>query len=83
MDERYQGNGNDGYPKADYLAKLRAMTNGELFQETKDKIWLSAYANNNPRSDFHWQCNATYDEWVYRGMKEEYGKAHKQVSGRS
>ena len=77
---KYQGKDNYGNPKSAYLAKIRAMSDGELYRETKDKIWLSAYASNNPRSDNHWQCDATYDEWVYRGKVEEYNKAHKEVS---
>jgi len=47
----------------------------------KKYIWLSAFANNNHRSDYHWQCDATYDEWKRRkGNTDMYGKAHKEVS---
>ena len=64
-----------------YKAKLAAMTDEELFAEAKDKIWLSAYAANNPISCFHWQCDATYDESTKRrnGNSEEsiYSRAHK------
>lgn len=66
-------------PKSEYLSKLMGMTDDALFAETKDKIWLSAYAHNNPRSDYHWQCDATYDEWCRRDKKDRYGVAHKQV----
>ena len=70
---------NYGKPRSDYFARLAKMTDDQLFNETKDKIWLSAYASNNPRSDYHWQCDATYDEWVRRDKVEQYSKAHKKV----
>ncbi len=66
--------------KEAYKLKLQSMDNDKLFDETKSKIWLSAYANDNPRSCYHWQCDYTYDEWVRReGNSEQYGKAHKEV----
>ena len=63
----------------EYRQKLQAMSDKDLFQETKNKIWLSAYAANNPRSCYHWQCDATYDEWKRRGKTDEYECAYKQV----
>jgi len=72
--------GNYGKPRSDYLAKLQGMSRGELAEETKQMIWLSAYAANNPRSDYHWQCDATYDEWIWRdGDAKNYSRAHKRV----
>lgn len=67
--------------KAEYKAKLEAMSDHDLFKETKDKIWLSAYAGNNPRSCYHWQCDATWAEWSRRnnGNTEQYAEAHRQV----
>jgi hypothetical protein len=76
MDTKYSGNDNYKRPKADYLAKLTAMDNKKLFEETKSMIWLSAYAHNNIRSDYHWQCDACYDEWIKReGNSNSYQKA--------
>ena len=77
---KYQGNDNHGRPKQNYVDKLGAMSDAALFEETKTQIWLSAYAANNPRSDYHWQCDATYDEWRKRNNVDQYGKAHKEVS---
>ena len=65
--------------QAEYKAKLQAMTDEDLFKETKDKIWFSAYAANNPTSCYHWQCDATYEEWERRGQVHNYGKAHKEI----
>jgi len=70
---------NYGKPKSDYLAKIQSWDDDTLFNETKDKIWLSAYAQNNPRSDYHWQDDAIYDEWNKRNKLGEYSKAYKQV----
>lgn len=76
---KYSGNDNRGQPKSLYLEKLQRSTDSELFETTKSMIWLSAYAANNSRSDYHWMCDATYDEWVRRGKVSEYGNAHSQV----
>ena len=66
-------------PRMDYVNKIQAMNDERLFNETKSNIWLSAYASNNPRSDYHWQCDLMYSEWERRGKMEKYGEAHKEV----
>ena len=75
----YSGNDNYGKPKADYLAKVAAMNDDQLRQECESEIWLSAYANNNPRSDYHWHVDACYDECEKRGKGSIYEKAYKFV----
>lgn len=64
--DKYSGLDNHGRPKADYLHCLTLMSIETLEDETRNKIWLSAYAGNNPRSDYHWHINACYDEIVRR-----------------
>ena len=61
----------------EYKAKLVAMTDAQLYDECGSNIWLSAYANNNPISCYHWQCDACYDESQRREDKEIYSRAHK------
>jgi len=78
----YVGKDNDGKPKSDYIIRLREMSDEELIKEMKEKIWLSAYAANNHRSDYHWQCDATYDVGRKRGKPELYKQAHAEVSAR-
>jgi uncharacterized protein with von Willebrand factor type A (vWA) domain len=51
----------------------------ELSEETKRMIWLSAYANNNPKSDYHWKCDACYGVLEETGNIEMYDKLHKEV----
>ena len=76
----YSGKDNYGKPRQDYFDKIKAMPDKELSEETEHTIWLSAYAANNPRSDYHWQVDACWDAWDLRGNLEGYGKAWKRVS---
>lgn len=75
-----EGRGNSGL-KQDYADKIAKMTDEELSKEMESKIWLSAYASNNPRSDYHWQCDATWAEGNRRNKSDLYIAAHKKVSG--
>lgn len=71
----------DNHPrkKDEYLTRLQSMSVAELREETGNKIWLSAYAANNPQSCFHWQVDYTYDEWNRRGMLQEYSHCYDRV----
>lgn len=66
--------------KAEYKTKLMAMPDADLSKECEQKIWLSAYANNNPNSCYHWQCDYCYDECQRRERVEIYTQAHADVS---
>ena len=76
---RYQGNDNSGKPKAEYLRKLVQMTDEKLRKECKSRIWLSAYAGNNQRSDYHWKCDACFDESRRRKKVNIYEDAFQEV----
>ena len=82
--DQYQGNGNPfcgvSKPKSEFLDKIAEMDDKELYEKTKEMIWLSAYAANNPRSDYHWQCDACYDEWMHRGKGQKYQQAWEYVA---
>lgn len=73
-------NDNHGHPKQEYLDKLSGMDDDSLRKACEEMIWLSAYANNNPHSDYHWQCDACHDECVKRNKREIYSSAHEKVS---
>jgi len=75
----YTGNSNYGKPKSEYLEKLKDMDDAELAEHCSQYIWLSAYASNNPRSDYHWMCDACYDECNRRDKVDIYTKAHKAL----
>ena len=78
---RHTGKDNYGKPKVEYLLKISELDEEKLYKETKDKIWLSAYASNNPRSDYHWHCDACYDEILKRdGNSDRYSRAWTEVS---
>ena len=77
IEARFAGNDNYGQPKADYLAKVKAMDRPALLKETEHVIWLAAYAANNPRADYHWQTDALWAEWVARGDQPGYEQAYK------
>jgi len=75
---KFAGVSNYGKPKTEYLKKLIAMDNDKFFAEIKNMVWLSAYAANNPRSDYHWQCDACWVESNRRG-ENQYKKAYDEV----
>ena len=77
----YSGNDNYGNPKHNYFIKVKSMSDKELLEETEQSIWLSAYATNNPRSDYHWHVDACWDAWDLRGNLSGYEKAWKRASG--
>ena len=76
----YEGNDNYGRPKQNYIDELVGMDDKKLRDACEDMIWLSAYASNNPRSDYHWMCDACYDECSRRVKTQIYSMAHKSVS---
>lgn len=59
-DYKFAGFDNQKKPRLDYVKKVFGMTKDQLFKETEQKIWLSAYANNNLRSDYHWHVDACF-----------------------
>ena len=78
--DRYAGNDNRGEPKSAYIGRLAEMDDAALAYACEQMIWLSAYAANNRRSDYHWQCDAAYDECKRRGKPEIYSAAHERAS---
>ncbi len=62
-----------------YTARLQGMDDDALGKEAEQMIWLSAYASNNPRSDYHWQADFCYYECQRRGKPEIYDRAYKRA----
>lgn len=71
---------NYGKPKQGFADKLAAADEAEYLKIAEERIWLSAYANNNPRSDYHWQADACYDEAKRRGEIDLYHRAWVKAS---
>lgn len=65
--------------KALFGERLRGLSDEDLRAECEKYIWLSAYAANNPRSEYHWMCDATYAEGERRGKPEIYKRAYRTV----
>jgi hypothetical protein len=54
-----------------------ASKSDEDFVKTAEmQIWLSAFANNNPRAPAHAEADAAYDEATARNKKWLYQKAY-------
>ncbi len=70
-----EGKDNSGKPRQIYANKIADMDETAFLQEAEQKIWLSAYANNNPRSDYHFMADACCDEANRRGKPELYTQA--------
>jgi hypothetical protein len=73
------GEDNHGKPRQEFADKIGGLDDDQFVKEAKLRIWLSAYANNNPRSDYHWQADACHDEAARRGKPELYTQAHNQA----
>ena len=60
------------------VAKLEAIVDEtEAFvSEASQYIWLSAYASNNPTSDYHWMASACYYEAQRRDDPGLYQQAY-------
>jgi hypothetical protein len=76
-----EGKDNYGKPRQEFADKIAAADDAAFVKIAEERIWLSAYANNNARSDYHWQADACYDEAVRRGNEELYSKAYRQACG--
>ncbi len=68
-----------GRPRQAFADWIALANDAEFIRITEDRIWLSAYASNNPRSDYHWQAEACYDEAVRRGNIDLYYKAYERA----
>ena len=72
---KYSGLDNYGRPRQEYLDILSSLSDDDLLKKCSDMVWLSGYAGNNPRSDYHWQADACYDECVKRSRQDIFEMA--------
>lgn len=70
---------NSAEKQKEYCSRLAAMNDTELEDEAERKIWLSAYASNNPRSCYHWHADACYDEAERRAKPAIYERAYERA----
>lgn len=76
------GKDNYGKPRQEFADKLAAADDEEYLRIAEQYIWLSAFASNNLRSDYHWMCDASYSEAGRRGNPELYSRAHDRAAGK-
>jgi hypothetical protein len=76
-----EGTDNYGVPRQHFADTLAASDEAQFLQIAEEYIWLSAYADSNPRSDYHWKADACYDEAERRGKPELYRKAWERAGG--
>lgn len=77
------GNDNYGKPRQGFADQLAAASEAEFLEIAEMYVWLSAYAANNPRSDYHWMCDACYAEAQRRGQPGLYERAWKRAAGKA
>jgi hypothetical protein len=77
---KLEGFDNKKRPRQDFADTLALLDDDTFMRRAEALIWLSAYANNNPRSDYHWQADACCDEAVRRGKPELYTEAYDRAS---
>lgn len=53
----------------------KAMTDEAFLEKAEQQIWLSAFANNNPRAPAHAEADAAHDEATRRGKPWLYQQA--------
>lgn len=66
-----------------YRQKLALLSDDDFVEETVTRIWLSAFANNNFRSAYHWQADACYEEAQRREKPDLYTRAFERASAKS
>jgi hypothetical protein len=71
-----EGKDNRGNPRQNFANDIAELNDDEFVKKAETYIWLSAYANNNPRSDYHWQADACHDEAAARLKPELYRQAY-------
>jgi hypothetical protein len=79
---KLEGKDNKGKPRQEFADRLFAKSDDEFVKFAEQCIWLSAYAANNPRSDYHWQAETCIAEAKRRGKPELYDRAWRRASGK-
>lgn len=75
------GRCNDERPAQGFADKIAALSDEDFVTEAEQCIWLSAYAANNPTSDYHFEASACYYEAQRRGNPGLYQEAYNRARG--
>jgi len=77
------GRSNYDRPTQEFADKIAAMDDEAFVKETEQYVWLSAFASNNPTSDYHWMASACYYEAQRRGDPELYNRAWRRAASQA
>lgn len=75
------GRSNYDVPTQQYADKIAALSDEGFVKDCQEYIWLSAYAANNPTSDYHWMATACYYEAQRRGNPDLYQRGYDRARG--
>lgn len=73
------GQDNHKRPRQEFADKIASLDGPTFVREAAGVIYMSAFAANNPRSDYHWQADACYSEAARRGDPSLYERAWKSA----
>ncbi len=76
---RFGGKDNYGKLKSIYIDRILGMDDKALQKECEHTIWLSAFASNNHRSDYHWHVDVCYAVCSMNDKTDIYKQAYKEV----
>lgn len=79
LEQRFPGKDNNGEPKNLFFKRALGLPRDKLLKLTQERIWLSAYANNNPHSDYHWQADSLYQIFYHRQDTDGYTIAYRKA----
>ena len=79
------GTSNYDRPAQEWADELAPLTDEEFVEKAADAIYWSAWANNNPTSDYHYQASACYYEAARRhdGDTALYQRAYDEARRRA
>lgn len=64
-----------------FLKEIENLTDEELQDKCEHYIWMSGYAANNQRSNYHRMVDALYSKCSREGKVNIYKAAYKEVVG--
>jgi len=73
------GTSNYDRPAQEWADKVAALDDDQFVSEGAEAIYWSAWANNNPTSDYHYQATVFYYDAQRRGNPGLYQQAFEQA----
>lgn len=80
---RLAGTSNTSPSPQQWADEIAAPDDEGFVEKAAEAIYWSAWANNNPTSDYHWQASACYYEAMRRGDLDLYQRAYDEARARA